>query len=134
MHIIKYTGIHLQVLNFWHFAKCHSFKECLTKSYQTCTNRHDLSLTISGFGVDVHFLFQTTKIVLLLKEFSPNNEGISCYLCLVQGRHDGLILPEVRGQNVVLNYHSTNDHWCIFCQLVQLSVSKQRKTCQNFII
>ena len=25
-----------------------------------------------------------------LKEFSQNNEGKSCYLCLVQGRHDGL--------------------------------------------
>ena len=34
-----------------------------------------------------------------MKEFSLNNEGKSCYLRLVQGRHDGLILPEVRGQN-----------------------------------
>ena len=34
-----------------------------------------------------------------MKEFSPNNLGKLCYLRLIQGRHDGLILPEVRGQN-----------------------------------
>ena len=34
-----------------------------------------------------------------LKEFSPNNEGKLCSLCQVQGRHDGLILTKVQGQN-----------------------------------
>ena len=38
------------------------------------------------------------KNVTRMKEFSLNNEGKSCYLQLVQGRLDGLILT-VQGQN-----------------------------------
>ena len=40
-----------------------------------------------------------------LKEFSPNREGKSCYLCLVHGRHDSLILTEVGGQNQATCLH-----------------------------
>ena len=43
----------------------------------------------------MHVVFKMAK----MKECSPNNEGKSCYLHLVQGRHDGLILPEVRVKN-----------------------------------
>ena len=34
----------------------------------------------------------------IMKGFSPNNEGKSCYLCLVQGRHDGLICLRYKGK------------------------------------
>ena len=37
-----------------------------------------------------------SNVTTWMKEFSPNNEGKSCYLHLVQDRHDGLILTEVR--------------------------------------
>ena len=55
--------------------------------------------------MDINFFSPSFTVTHVLKEFSINNEGKSCYIHLVQDRHDGMVFTEVRGKNQATCLH-----------------------------